>query len=351
MNCFLYILPTDILCHLFSEWLLIVDVSTLDCALCCHRNFVRQNLLSIISENSINFPFSALVVSFNLSYWSWLVKRNFSVKTLNFKRELLDLSVVLNNFNMSEIKTIPMNQQNKISKVSTSKNDKQSDFCIIFNILDRVEFIRFYSPSILQSLLEHETCKKLSLVCTNLKKISITGFDVTDESLSLILESNSHCLSKLELQCNSITGMNILPSFLTNLKELKILYCASLQEEGWNKILVGLKNLTSLAFHSSSINMLRNALFHLVHLRFLECSLDFQAFDDFSGLISHQNLDHLILVFRDNSLNELQFQSAFSDNLLKLEHLALSSMTKRGDKFDIAPLLPQSLVVLNLSQF
>jgi hypothetical protein len=115
-------------------------------------------------------------------------------------------------------------------------------------------------------------CKNLSLICTNLKFLSFGGFHIDDYSLSLLLESNQHCLVQLKLlDCPDITGMNILlPSLLTNIKELTIKGCVSLNEDGWNIMSMGLKNLTSLTYYSISVKMLRNTISNCVHLNYLD---------------------------------------------------------------------------------
>eukprot|EP01038_Epipyxis_sp_PR26KG_P013593 gene13593-18243_t len=351
-------LPDHILYQLFGEWLSIIDVSGLDCALCCNNHSVREQFLRIISETSMHYPLNSSSIPLSPSYWSWLVKRNFSVKELEF-RELYNLTVVFGKklINPSEINQIVVLEKERDYSTTTSNNNNQlSDLCLSYTVLNRVEDISIttdhhYSFSI------DEIYKTLSLVCTNLKSLSMTRLNIDDDCLSCILESNKHCLSKLALSnCNRIRGINILPSLLENINELKIHKCGKLKEQGWNIILSGLKNLKALNFYSSfsGVSGLRNTISYLKNLKTLEFSLEFNVFEDFSGMIFPQTLNYLSVEF-GNTINEIQFKALFINNLPNtLKYLELGGISEyiSEDGFDYAPpSLPKGLTSLNLSKF
>eukprot|EP01038_Epipyxis_sp_PR26KG_P012921 gene12921-17318_t len=355
----LFKLPEHIMCQLLFEWLLITDISLMDVALCCHGN-TRAFLLRIISDFSRLHPLNSCCVSFTVCDWSWLVQRRYFVKQLNVDTDedshnfslLMDYcKPSMNNF---------INQNNPIIETNNTSYD----------VLNRVENITFcynfpwYLDDMSKMMIEMKfrAYNNLSVFCTNLKSISFDGFNIDDHNLSSLLESNSHCLTQLTLiRCFDITGMNVLPLLLTNIKELKIQYCASLNEEGWKLMSIGLKNLTRLTFHPLPLEMLRNTISSFVYLSYLEFEFDEGAFEeeDFSGIIFPENLDYLSVSFGENYLKESQLKALFSNNLHNLKQLSMSggqfqtvgNANNPLNTFNSAPSLPQTLTSLDLSNF
>eukprot|EP01038_Epipyxis_sp_PR26KG_P016029 gene16029-21755_t len=347
-------IPEYMLCELFCVWLLITDISVLDVTLCSHAH-TREYLLGIISKSSIHRPLNSCDVSFTSCYWSWLVQRRFFVKQLNVEyKELLNFCFVLDNCNPSTIKII---NQNTIRRTMTENNDMN------FDILNRVENISFGSkyPSNDNIIIEMElkACNNLYLICTNLKSVSFDEFNICDNSLSSLLQSNSHYLTQITLiGCYDITGMNVLPSLLTNVIELNIYDCKSLNEDGWQLMSIGLKNLTRLTFYSFSVRMLRNTISSFIHLSYLEFRFagghsEWEEDDeeeeelDFSGIIFPENLAYLRVSFGDISMNELHLKALFSNNLHNLKELAINGGRDLDNIFNSVPALPQSLTSLD----
>eukprot|EP01038_Epipyxis_sp_PR26KG_P013022 gene13022-17454_t len=307
----------------------------------------------MISKFSMRCPLNASLVTFSLPYWSWLVERNFLVKSLIFrdKNDIDNLNALLRNLNQSKINRIATShQESNSSTVIINNFGKQTFLQKSLKILNCVDAIYFYS-SCRSISLGVEMCKSLSLVCTNLKSILIQGFNINDYILSSIL-FGSNCLSNVTLQqCQNITGMNVLPSLLKNITELKILDCTSLRVDGWNMMLMGLTNLTSLTFHSIfSVSMLRNTLLNIVQLKYLSFSLISEEMDDLSGLIFPQNLKVLEASYTSFEMQKIQVQTLFSNSLPdKLEYLSIKSKCQ-FQLFVSVPPLPQGLVSLDLSQ-
>jgi hypothetical protein len=77
---------------------------------------------------------------------------------------------------------------------------------VSFDILSRTENISIYTGSMKLNM-----CKKLSLICTNLKELTFQGCNIDDNGLSFILNANNHCLKKLILMgCDNIEGIKLL---------------------------------------------------------------------------------------------------------------------------------------------
>eukprot|EP01038_Epipyxis_sp_PR26KG_P009551 gene9551-12863_t len=226
------------------------------------------SLMRIISESSILSPIDSRSVTFTLCYWSWLVKRRLFVKQLrihNFSKnpkEMLDFCFVVKTFTPSNIKAISeINDRNIPLLIAMIENETNMSLCI-FN---RLESIIFSSSSNIYAINKPAVeLKIISLICTNLKSLTIDGFSIDNDDASSILESNSHCLTQLTLMkfTGVIPAMNLL---FANIKELKIIDCKNLSEVGWNDMLMGLKTLTHLTFVCFSMKMLRNTICPIIH--------------------------------------------------------------------------------------
>eukprot|EP01038_Epipyxis_sp_PR26KG_P005661 gene5661-7817_t len=329
----LFKLPESTLLELFGKWLSVIDISALDCAMCsntAHNNFAREYLGRIISQSSELIPFQdSSRVSFSVSYWTWLVKRNIFVKMLNFC-DTKNVGTVLRNFTPIIIKEL---KERILNSNSNSEINLPSDLNIIsFKILNRVEEIRFVCTTTFNSKKSLKVYKRLSIIFTNLKILTLEGGNIGDAELSSILETNSHCLRKLVLSaCSEITGIDISPLLFSNIKELEIDRCLHLNEDGWNNIIMGLKNLTYLDFSSRNhyfpvgISMLRITVSNLINLKTLYIGLKFGEFDDFSGIGFPQTINNFHVIFYNN-ITEIQLNALLSNNLPNtLEYLELSS--------------------------
>eukprot|EP01038_Epipyxis_sp_PR26KG_P015459 gene15459-20857_t len=345
MDYILRKLPEHILGQLFCEWLLITDISVLDCALCCHNINQRHLLLRIISESSARYPLYSHRFIISPSYWSWLVNRRFCVKQLYFGNDqLFSFDLFWNYFNQSE---------NDNGWISSNLNKQQLDLNMNYKLLNFIENITFDSVYN-NRFLELSNWKMFFRLCTNLRSLSLERLKINDDSLSSILETSSHYLTQLILiKCDDIIGTNeVLSSSLTNIKELKIVDCVNLKADGWNIMLMGLTNLISLTIHYLSVTMLRS-MSNLFLLRSLTFQLinDFNVNNSLSGIIFPEYLSHLSVSFtRYTQLNELDLQNFFANELRNVTYLEL---IRDGyiQNFNSAPSLPEKLTTLDISKF
>eukprot|EP01038_Epipyxis_sp_PR26KG_P015580 gene15580-21041_t len=346
MYCILRKLPENSLSELFCNWLLVVEISALDCALCCNKYSIREDIWRIISESSRLFPLINSYGSYSLTYWSWLVQRNLCVKMLYFC-DSDDLETVVSNVNPSII--------NKMKEQLSSFNendDKISSYLnTSFNILNHIQEL-YFAPEVNKSLSIRtiENYDKLSIIFTNLKILSFDdACDINDIGLSSMLETNYHCLVKLVLRrCHAITGTNILPSLFSNIKELEIYYCTCLEENGWNIISSGFNNISNLKLHLNKISI-GKSLLNLTQLTSLDVVLQKNT-NNLSAFLP-VTLQYLTILAHD--LDDAHFKQLLSNNLHNLIYLDIKSDFRYDGGYQellkSAPLLPQSLTYLNLS--
>eukprot|EP01038_Epipyxis_sp_PR26KG_P004957 gene4957-6930_t len=338
------------------EWINLPDLSSFDCALCSHK--YRKKILRIIrlSKNIVAIERSK-VIMFSVSYWAWITQRLIIVDAINFTGAA-DLSIFLNNYYQKLI-----NQHKRFDKKSK-------------NICNYIKSIKIGDPDTnsqrfagdeylmkLGHLFPHlenleclyQYCNDLALSCsslyiTKLKSLLIHSPVVTDIGISSILSANQSSLTQLSIYTGfNISGSDISPTLLTNLKELT-LNRSRITGENFYRMSIALTGLIKLSLISvDNINdeNLSRILLNVSNLKYL--SIRFTTFTGhgMTGIIP-QNLIELDLHgcynIDSNGIIEI-----FSNNLTNL--IILNMQWIQGEVTEQSlQNFPQNLLNLNLSR-
>eukprot|EP01038_Epipyxis_sp_PR26KG_P005299 gene5299-7362_t len=325
-------LPEYILCQLFCDWLVITDISVLDCALLCRKdNNVQTHLLRLISESSILSPIHSQGICFSPSYWTWLSNRKICVKDLAFDESSLVLfNVMLNQAVANNIILDYCTIEDNVSACWADIDNLKFNSINFLKILNRIEFLSVRSNKMNPSgqQLKEETLISLSTYCTNLKAMNLNISSITAFGLSSIVKLNTHSLKELSLKdCSYLGGdvLSLLPTLLTNLQTLEIF--DDKNEEIWFNIIISLNHLRKLSLSAISMYVWRKIQSNLKGLKYLNISIkDNESNDDLIGLFP-QSLIELKLRWRFDITDDQHLQNLVSfDQLTNLEELTIFSI-------------------------
>eukprot|EP01038_Epipyxis_sp_PR26KG_P014499 gene14499-19465_t len=336
--------PDTILSQILIEWITLKDLSSFDCALCCHK--YRNDMLKIIrsSKNLSHCACSAESNCFSDSFWTWI--RNFSVKIEKIKfKSVADLSIFLMIY-YTDYTTHKSNSQMILLKNNNrSSNNNICDYIKTVNINDnKYNSQRFDSDHFLMKLghifhnIEnltisypfHDDVASISgaVSITKLKSLALHASIVTDIGISAILSSNQSSIAKLELlACHYINGSNISPSFLTNLTELTISGCKGINPDGLHAMTFGLTGLSKLSLVDLNMtsddnlnSLIPENLTNLTYLRLSHLNFHGRRISEhLPHSLTELDLSHL---FHIRIINEV-----FSYNLSNLKILKISCVT------------------------
>eukprot|EP01038_Epipyxis_sp_PR26KG_P009773 gene9773-13146_t len=251
MLCFLNRLPKIFLCQLYGDWLMIIDISMLDCAVCG-----RDELLKIISSLSMLSCIKSNISDFSLLCWSWLSSRNICVDCLIIGEQRNQIT-----FQTMVEQLTKIDADETIEVSNTNINTINS-----LNILSRLESLSI-------SYADNDLMMQLSSCCTNLKSFKL-HYGVDDIGLTSLLKANLHTLTELSFFnfyfVNASSPWPILLSKITKLEICNEDKMYFIDEQLWYSISTCLGNLTTLILKSITIPSWRKSLTNLTNLNYLE---------------------------------------------------------------------------------
>eukprot|EP01038_Epipyxis_sp_PR26KG_P004285 gene4285-6072_t len=270
--------------HQLIEWLELIDLTLLDCSLCCHNR--RDLILNYISSYTIHFP---LVHDFNIdeegfaeipSYWSWLRTRKIYMKEIiiyTIKEASLFLKTYIYRSNKEYANNLMITMRKFSVDLTNQSMNEINDLTMESLFVTLKNFTNLESFSCNSCSMSDEFLESIISFFPNLKEVCITNLpNITDIGVSSIFTASQSMLRKLLIVlCSGVTGTNISHTLLTNLvefsctqcnileglgtmslsfAELKSLYLGFLEstftDEAVRKVLSNLKNLKSLFLHN-----------------------------------------------------------------------------------------------------
>jgi hypothetical protein len=239
-NILNHLLPKDILCQIFSEYLLLQDVSRFEIAICNHEK--RPRYLDIIGSTACIWPedeeeqlSSAGIV--------WMRTRNMKIRSLKCGTVTYDIAVLIAGFGiyLECLKIYHCSDAIMIKIAEDCLYIKYLCIYICYDITDLsimkiaecchdLEFL-----SVFRCRLSDRSITKLAECCIHIKDLCIPYCSsITDLSMIKIAE----CCPDMErlnvANCHEITdiGMIKIAECCHNLKDLTIYYCRRITDMG-----------------------------------------------------------------------------------------------------------------------
>eukprot|EP01038_Epipyxis_sp_PR26KG_P015084 gene15084-20296_t len=347
------LLEPEFLFNQLMEWLTLIDLSSLDCSLCCHS--MRDIVLNRISLSTV---YSPLIHNFDKegqlhSYWMWLQTRKIYFKEICIQ-SIKEASLFINLYASCITKESQKKLANTMKEFTISLDDDidinnnetymltLETLLIGFKLFSNLETFscdcRFVSDNILVSIL---SC------CTKLKSISLSNLSaVTDAGISAILKICQTTIESLYIiDCSGIDRMPILPILLPNLVELNY---EGNNLENFRFISLGINGLLSLSLSGMEMTSTDDSIQEtLKNLRNLT-SFSIEDTPTFSGIsLAHMLPASLTNIELRNCLNVshkglCNILSNNLSNLISLELFKLNPTIMMGGICSL-PSLPSSL--------